>query len=109
MRDGILTANMLKKASLQAAMAGEQIDIAQTGVSNALGQVDAVEKAIEDKKKELADHDDFGQQFLDFCSGFVGALTSLPFSSLPKAATAGLGDSVMAGFGLAGVYGEKGS
>jgi hypothetical protein len=43
-RDGILTANMLKKASLQAAMAVEQIDIAQSGVSNALGQVDAVER-----------------------------------------------------------------
>ena len=64
--DGIMTANMLKKASLQAEIAGEQIDIAKVGVKNASAQVQSVKNAIDKKKKELEDHQAFGQQFLDF-------------------------------------------
>jgi hypothetical protein len=77
-RDGIVTTNMLKKATLQGQIADEQTKIAEYGVMLAEQQVAQVEAAIEAKKAEIADHNDGWTALGDFVSGFADAVTSLP-------------------------------
>jgi tetratricopeptide (TPR) repeat protein len=117
-RDGLVQSSMLKKAELQAQIAGEQVKLAQFGVQLADNQVKEVEKAIAAKKKEIEDSGDLFNQFKDFVGGMKDAITDLPegltsFGSqgaqtaagveLTKGATltgASAGAGAMAGYGL---------
>jgi hypothetical protein len=94
-KEGLVTANLLKKAQLQSSMADEQKGIADFDVLVAQGQLDQVNAAIKKKQDEIDDHDGLGQQFVDWFGGFVHTLTSLP-----SGLTSGLGGGVAAGVGL---------
>ena len=58
-RDGLVTTNMLKKATLQGEIADAQVKIAEFNVMVAKQQVAQVKAAIEAKKKEIQDEDAF--------------------------------------------------
>jgi hypothetical protein len=78
LREGLLNSNMLKKAAILAKIADEQAAIAKVGVQIAQSQVAAIEAQIQAKKDEIADHDDFGEQLIDWFGGVKDALTDLP-------------------------------
>lgn len=113
--------NLLQKASLQASVADQQIEIAKYQQSVAEQQVADVEAAIAAKIKEIQDADSFFSQFGDFVGGLVKTFTSLPDDTKDtKSATAagyvsevtgkemvgsgmlggGAGASIMTGFGV---------
>jgi len=77
-KEQIVTAHMLEKAMLQAQIAGEQIEIAKYVASLAGQQVAAVEKQIEEKRKQLEEEKEFWNQFTGFIGGMVTAITDLP-------------------------------
>ena len=77
-REGLVTSNMLKKASLQERIAGEQVEIAEFGVVVAQQQVEAVEAQIKAKKAEIEDHDSLLGQFGDLFSGMSSTLGTIP-------------------------------
>jgi hypothetical protein len=117
-RESVTTKALLRRASLQGEIAAEQTEIAAYQVSQATEQKAKVLQTIEDKRKEIEDHDSFWSQLEDAVSGFADALS--PLSSEVKsgvaegfaaelggdaAADAGLlglgaGASMTAGFGL---------
>ena len=77
-REGLLTSNMLKKATLQEGLAGEQVAIAEYGVVLAGQQVEAVKAQIEAKKAEIEEHDSLLGQFGDLVSGMGSMLGGIP-------------------------------
>jgi len=102
LRDSIVTANMLKKATLQGQIAGEQVKIAQFNVTLAQQQVDQVNAAIKAKEDEMADHDGLGEQFVDWVGGVKDVVEGLPsqvtgFVSTNAPAAAGIGEAGAAG------------
>lgn len=111
-REGLLTSNMLKKAQLQEATAGEQVAIAEYGVGLAQQQVEAVKAQIEAKKAEIAEHDGFWEQLGDVVSGMGSMLSGLPSGLMSEwgsgAATgAQLGSGASATGAAAGVGGAS--
>jgi tetratricopeptide (TPR) repeat protein len=77
-KDEILHTSMLKRARLQGALAAEQAHIAGIALGQAQAQVAEVQKAIEAKKKEIEESEDFFNQFAGFIGGMVTAITDLP-------------------------------
>ncbi|MBM3789717.1 MAG: hypothetical protein FJW35_05135, partial [Acidobacteria bacterium] len=69
LRENILITSMLKKASIQAKIAGEQIKIAQHGVNNAQHQIDEFDAMISEKRQEL--DKDFWSEFGTFIGGMI--------------------------------------
>ena len=93
---------MLKKATLQGQIAGEQVKIAQFNVTLAQQQVDQVNAAIKAKEDEMADHDGLGEQFVDWVGGVKDVVRGLPsevtgFVSTNAPAAAGIGEAGAAG------------
>ena len=86
-REGIVNANMLKKASLQAKIAQEQVGIAEFGVVLAQQQVEAVKAQIEAKKQEIADHDSLIGQFGDLIEGYSSVIGGIPGGVTSKVGT----------------------
>jgi hypothetical protein len=86
-RESLVNANMLKKASLQERIAGEQVKIAEFGVVLAQQQVAAVEAQIAAKKQEIADHDSLGGQFSDLFSGMTSIIGKIPGGVTDKVGT----------------------
>lgn len=77
LREGIVNANMLKKAKLQARVAEQQKGVAEYNVSAAKQQVAQVKAAIEAKKKEMEKHEELVTQLKEWVGGFKGALTEV--------------------------------
>jgi hypothetical protein len=109
--ESIKNASMLKKAGLQAEVAGEQSKIAQDGVALAKIQIAQVNQAIAAKQKEIDDHDSLFTQFTDYIGGMVKIVKDLP-SDTQSSVSSGLGSAAgvqdMKGSGFLGL-GEAGS
>ncbi len=95
LREELITANMLKKAELQAKIAGEQAKIAEVGVQLAQQQVKAVQAQIEAKKKEIEDHDSLFSQFSEVFGGMAKVIGGMPGGML-----GGLKEGAAVGTGL---------
>lgn len=95
LKEELVTANMLKKAQLQAKIADEQAKIAQVGVQLAQQQVKAVEAQIAAKQQEIEDHDSLFSQFKETFSGMAGVI-----GGMPAGLTGGLKEGAMVGTGL---------
>jgi len=95
LKEELVTANMLKKAQLQAKIADEQAKIAQVGVQLAQQQVKAVEAQVAAKEKEIEDHDSLFSQFKETFSGMAGVI-----GGMPAGLTGGLKEGAMVGTGL---------
>jgi hypothetical protein len=70
-KESIQAANLIRKATLQASLADQEIAIAQDGVTRAKAQRDDVLAAVDAKRAELAKHDDFFEQFGDYLGGML--------------------------------------
>ena len=115
--------NLMQKASLHAAVAQEQIKIAEYNVTVAQEQVANVEAQIAAKEQEIQDADSIFSQYKDFIGGMKKTFESLPddtqsavkagFKSevMGKALVGegmlgmGAGASILAGFAIFGVAG----
>lgn len=75
-RESITATNMIKRAQIQSEINHDQALDAEHAIDLANQRVAAVQQAIEDKKKEIDDHDSFWGQVSDFASGFVDTFTS---------------------------------
>jgi hypothetical protein len=71
------TQSLVKKAQASSGIAAEHVAIAQVGVDKAKEQVAAVEAQIVAKQKEIADKDNFFEQFTDYLSGAKDALEGM--------------------------------
>lgn len=78
MIEQIRAAAMIRKASLQAKIAGEQAKIAQNGVVQAEFQMEQLQAAIAGKKAEIADHESLLGQFKDYFKGMKAAVSDVP-------------------------------
>jgi hypothetical protein len=94
-REGLVNANMLKKASLQERIAHEQVGIAEYAVVMAEQQVEAVKSQIAAKKQEIEDHASLLGQFGDLIDGFSSVVGTVPDGVKDK-----VGTGVEAGTGL---------
>jgi hypothetical protein len=94
-REGLVNANMLKKASLQERIADEQVGIAEHAVVMAEQQVEAVKAQIAAKKQEIEDHASLIGQFGDLIDGFSAVVGGVPEGVKDK-----VGTGVEAGTGL---------
>ena len=104
--EAIKNAAMLKKAALQAQIAGEQAKIAQDGVTLAKIQITQVNQAIEAKQKEIDDHDSLFTQFTDYVEGMKKILKDLPDdtkSSVSSGIQSEAGIAAMKGDGFLGL------
>ena len=112
MKEAMVTATMLKKATLQTQVADEQIKVAEFNVMVAEQQVAQVEAAIEAKKQEIQDYG--GWEILgDLVSGMTDAVTDFAKDKDVKAAAAGnsatSGSAATSGMGATvGVMGAVG-
>lgn len=88
--------NLLTKARAQQGIAAEQKEVANYNVAVAKQQVTEVQKQIDAKKAEIADHNGIFSQYSDFFSGVVKT-----FTSAPGGLTSGIGSAIKseAGFG----------
>ncbi|HEY8460663.1 MAG TPA: hypothetical protein VIM99_09800, partial [Blastocatellia bacterium] len=97
-REGLINANALKKATLQGKIADEQVKIAEYDVMVAQQQVEQVEAAIAAKKAEVAEHDGFWAQLGDFVSEFKDTVAGISgFDDVKKDAMVGVGLSGSSG------------
>lgn len=104
LRDNIVSASMLKKAVLQAQIAGQQKQIAEFNVLLAQKQVQQVQAAYEAKKEEIESHDNIFTQLGEFIGGIVGVFTGGLTGKIGSYAGAGVESGVSAG-GYAGAGG----
>lgn len=70
--------NLLQKASLQASVADQQIELARYQQSVAEQQVVDIQAAIDAKIKEITDADSFTSQFGEYVGGLVKTFTAMP-------------------------------
>ncbi len=104
LREGIVNANLLKKARLQAQVADEQRGIAEYNVAAAKQQVAQVQAAIEAKRNEIKKHEELLTQVSDWVDGFKSALTGVGGEGVLKdfAKDGGGGGAAASGLGAAG-------
>jgi hypothetical protein len=114
--DEMRTSNVLAKSRAQSSIAGEQRQIAEYNVAVAKQQVAEVQKQIDAKKAEIADHDSILGQFKDFADvasktvkSMMGELKNTPVGDLGGQITSGikaeLGSSGASSEGLLGLGG----
>jgi hypothetical protein len=92
LRENILTTNMLKKASIQAKIAGEQIKIAGHGVNAAQNQVAELDVMISEKRHEL--DKDFWSELVTFIGGMITAYSGASSKTSAASSVVGTGGSV---------------
>ena len=102
LQDGLADQNLLQKAVLQGAIAGEQRAVAEFGVTLAERQVAEVQKALEQTQERIEEEDGLGAQFADFFEGFGKAIAGLApaMGAAGGAAGAGAGEAALAGSGF---------
>jgi hypothetical protein len=99
---------LVRHAQLQVRIAENRQEGARDAVAAAKQQVAAVEAAIVAKQAEIEEHEGLGQQFLDFFSGAVGAVSGLVKGGKEAAGLLSASDKAALASGAKGALGMGG-